>query len=79
MSTGRLPGLLSAAAGLAVAGLAAGCAEGPTQASRSAGAEPETYENRSASSTGYPFRPAPFYRIDELDELTSEKGYTAGY
>ncbi len=69
-STGLLRGLL---AGVAFAGLLAGCGGDATLRQDRSSAEQPVHQ------TGYPFRPAPFYNLDDLDELSGPEGYTGGY
>ena len=68
----KLPAL---AAGLLLTAGLAGCADSMSQQA----ASPEDPNARLGYSTGYPFRPAPQYRLEDLDELSGPEGYTAGY
>lgn len=67
----RLPAL---AAGLLLAAGLAGCAERSEPVHRV-----EVQQGPDVRLSGYPFRPAPFYNIDHMDELAGPEGYTAGY
>lgn len=66
------------AAGLLLTAGLAGCAGSDGQRADASPATGDRYE-RYGHSTGYPFRPAPQYRLDDLDELSGPEGYTAGY
>lgn len=73
-STARRAGALAAlAAGTLLAAGLAGCAERGEPVHRVEAEGPDV------RLSGYPFRPAPFYNIDHMDELTGPAGYTAGY
>lgn len=63
------------AASLLAAGLLAGCNGMQAQQADML----EGPEDLKVYQTGYPFRPAHQYKIDDLDELSGPTGYTAGY
>ncbi|SMF02774.1 hypothetical protein SAMN06265365_10630 [Tistlia consotensis] len=75
MADRRFSATLPAFAGvlLLTAGLVGGCARSVSPTTATAGPEQKVY------ASGYPFRPAPFYNLDDLDELSGPEGYTAGY